>query len=100
MTVILRRFDELWGGADHLSGEQRILLWESTGYRDWVIDLIDDCEANLPLDEDTQQIPSWALKQAIGGYTRHALLTLRMAIVRVLDVVGRRDAESSCRAEG
>lgn len=82
VTLVLRRFDELWSGADHLSSEQRILLWESTGYRDWVIDLIDDCEANLPLDDDTQEIPSWARKQAKGGHARHALLTLRMAIVQ------------------
>lgn len=95
VTVILRRFDELWSGADHLSDEQKMLLWESTGYRDWVIDLVDDCQRNLPLDEDAQHFAAWAWRQARQGHARHALLTLRIAMhVHLPDVVSRRDTGS------
>jgi hypothetical protein len=79
-TAIQRRFHELWSGADHLSGEQQWLLWESTGYRDWVIDLIDDYQGNSSLNEHGRQFACLARRQAKDGHARHALLTLRLAM--------------------
>lgn len=89
MKEIFHRFDELWGGVDRLSDEDRMLLWTSAAYRDQVVDFIDACEKVLTSNDDARQLVSRARPGVKGEHARHALLTLRMAMqVSLVDFGG------------
>ncbi|MGG1946842.1 hypothetical protein AB1286_18835 [Trinickia sp. NRRL B-1857] len=80
MTEIFDRFDELWGGADRLSDEDRMLLWTSGEYCDQVVDFINTCEKVLTSDDDARHLVSRARREAKAGHVRFSLLTLRIAM--------------------